>query len=373
MKTEFREVMFRTGQCMKPHLHECLDMLTAPILHPLFSDEALEEGKQQAVQDIEYTFREPSKILFEHIHRTAFQGSTVGQPLWPEPAVIKNITSELLHEYIRELWAPNRVAVVVSGADQNELSSICESMFTAPASPPLITAPSEYKGGECLIYNEDPPPTTFEKFQDRNLTHIGLVFKGLPESDERFFALAVLQFLLGGGTAFSAGGPGKGMYTKLFRTGINIHGHWLWGIEAVMSAFSDVGLFGLYSQAPHENVEHLIAVTVMQMATITRDIDQSMLDMAKNQYLSLLFMMCEERVHLIEGIGKSAVLYDKLWSPDVIKERVQSLTIDDLVNVGNDLFRSNPTYVVFGNTKAVASYEVIGRQFVGVRKQLGLL
>ena len=52
------------------------------------------------------------------------------------------------------------------------------------------------------------------------------------------------------------------MYTKLYRNVINVHGHWLWGIEAVMSSFSDTGLFGLYAQAEHQYSKNLLSVTV---------------------------------------------------------------------------------------------------------------
>lgn len=63
----------------------------------------------------------------------------------------------------------------------------------------------------------------------------------------------------------TAGGPGKGMYTKLYRNAINVYGHWLWGIECVLSSFSDTGLIGLYSQAPHQYSKNLVSVTVCGM------------------------------------------------------------------------------------------------------------
>lgn len=39
---------------------------------------------------------------------------------------------------------------------------------------------------------------------------------GVSVTDPDFIAFCVLQSLLGGGGSFSAGGPGKGMFTRLY-------------------------------------------------------------------------------------------------------------------------------------------------------------
>lgn len=39
MKSEFREVLFHTAQCMKWHLPECLEMLSSIVFEPTFTPE----------------------------------------------------------------------------------------------------------------------------------------------------------------------------------------------------------------------------------------------------------------------------------------------------------------------------------------------
>jgi hypothetical protein len=41
------------------------------------------------------------------------------------------------------------------------------------------------------------------------------------------YALCVLQMLMGGGSSFSSGGPGKGMYSRLYSRVLNQHGNTL--------------------------------------------------------------------------------------------------------------------------------------------------
>lgn len=50
-----------------------------------------------------------------------------------------------------------------------------------------------------------------------NLAHFVVAFNGASTTDtENFVPFCVLQMLMGGGGSFSAGGPGKGMYSYVF-------------------------------------------------------------------------------------------------------------------------------------------------------------
>lgn len=49
-----------------------------------------------------------------------------------------------------------------------------------------------------------------------NLAHVVLGFEGVSITHADFVPYCVLQMLLGGGGSFSAGGPGKGMFTRLY-------------------------------------------------------------------------------------------------------------------------------------------------------------
>lgn len=53
------------------------------------------------------------------------------------------------------------------------------------------------------------------------LAHIVLGFESGSHQHEDFVATCVLNMLMGGGGSFSAGGPGKGMYTRLYTNVLN--------------------------------------------------------------------------------------------------------------------------------------------------------
>ena len=74
------------------------------------------------------------------------------------------------HSTIASFRHPERVAIVVSGASQDEVKPILEHIFREmpPFENPKEEVSSEkavYTGGSAMIYNEEPPPTSDEKFQ----------------------------------------------------------------------------------------------------------------------------------------------------------------------------------------------------------------
>lgn len=62
-------------------------------------------------------------------------------------------------------------------------------------------------------------------------------------------AVVVLQTLLGGGESFSAGGPGKGMYSRLYRNVLNKF-VWARGCTAFHSIYNETGLARARTHTP---------------------------------------------------------------------------------------------------------------------------
>lgn len=92
------------------------------------------------------------------------------------------------------------------------------------------------------------------------LTHVGLALESCSFLNEDFFAYAVLNSYMGGGGSFSAGGPGKGMYTHIYQNVLSQH-HWVYWAMAQNHAYSDSGLFCLLGSA-HPSKASVAIITV---------------------------------------------------------------------------------------------------------------
>lgn len=74
------------------------------------------------------------------------------------------------------------------------------------------------------------------------LAHVSLALESASFTDPDFFAFAVLNALMGGGGSFSAGGPGKGMYSRLYLNVLNRY-HWIYACTAFNHSYLDSGIF----------------------------------------------------------------------------------------------------------------------------------
>lgn len=86
-----------------------------------------------------------------------------------------------------------------------------------------------------------------------NLAHLVLGFEGVSVKHNDFVTFCVLQSLLGGGGSFSAGGPGKGMYARLYVDVMNQY-HWMYNATAFNHSYADAGLFCVRASGPPNNV-----------------------------------------------------------------------------------------------------------------------
>lgn len=97
--------------------------------------------------------------------------------------------------------------------------------------------PSEYIGGEFRQWTETPQ------------TSITLAFESVPWASKDVPAYYVMNQLIGSATAFSTGGPGKGMHCRAITNMMQRH-NFVDGASAINTHFSDSGLFGMTVEGP---------------------------------------------------------------------------------------------------------------------------
>lgn len=112
-----------------------------------------------------------------------------------------------------------------------------------------------------------------------------LALEGCSHQDKDFIPMCVLNMMMGGGGSFSAGGPGKGMYTRLYTNVlnrfvvfvtidnfinivVNFRYHWMYSATAYNHAYSDTGLFCIHASAPPNYVREMTEVIVKEMVAM---------------------------------------------------------------------------------------------------------
>ncbi|CAF9940644.1 hypothetical protein IMSHALPRED_002106 [Imshaugia aleurites] len=204
--------------------------------------------------------------------------------------------------------------------------------------PFSLDTPSHYTGG-FLSLPPLPPPAN-PALPD--LTYLHLAFEALPISSEDIYALATLQTLLGGGGSFSAGGPGKGMYSRLYTNVLNQHG-WVESCVAFNNSYTDSGLFGISASCSPQRAWQMLEVMCRELQNLTLESGFSSLQVAevnraKNQLRSSLLMNLESRMVELEDLGRQVQVHGRKVGVKEMCAKIDALTVKDLRRVARQVF-----------------------------------
>ncbi|ETO29415.1 hypothetical protein RFI_07705 [Reticulomyxa filosa] len=109
----------------------------------------------------------------EYMHQASYQGNTLGLPLFCDHNTIKNVTGELINDYIKVFYQPNRLIVVGTGVEHSEFERFASQTFGDIRSDPQHTnleiEKARYTGGQMKFKYDFGA-------EDHN-THVGLCFE----------------------------------------------------------------------------------------------------------------------------------------------------------------------------------------------------
>lgn len=201
-----------------------------------------------------------------------------------------------------------------------------------------LKRPSYYTGGFIALPPIPPPANPMMP----RLSHIHLAFEALPISNTDIYALATLQTLLGGGGSFSAGGPGKGMYTRLYTNVLNQYG-WVESCIAFNHSYTDSGIFGISASCSPTRTTEMLEVMCRELHALSQDsgywaLQPHEVNRAKNQLRSSLLMNLESRMVELEDLGRQVQVHGRKVSVSEMCRHIEALTVEDLRRVARQVF-----------------------------------
>lgn len=340
-----------------------VSLIADTIANAQFTPEEVEAQREAARYEIREFKSKPETYLPEVLHDVAYNGETLGNPLFCPEERIESIDTKLLLDTKEDWYRPERMVISGSGIDHQELVELAEKHFsslkyipsvtpqlsTATRStstqapiPPHLLAPGQpsslYKSmtrAASYLYNsgvQPQPEIPWSNINTRSpvnyvgghrfihdpsleFDHLYLAFEGSGIHDQDIYALATIQILLGGGGSFSAGGPGKGMYSRLYTHILN-HYAQIDHCAAFHHIYTDSSLFGLFASflpgtpRGHGNTaKDILPHLAHQLSLLLyTPIPPTELNRAKNQLKSSMVMALESKSLEVEDLGRQVRL-----------------------------------------------------------------
>ncbi|KAL3697646.1 hypothetical protein R1sor_011722 [Riccia sorocarpa] len=349
-----REQMAYTGDTIKTYMPEMVELLIDSIRNPLFYDWEVKEQLEKVKAEIAEVSNNPQSVLLEALHSAGYNGALGNPLLAPESALVR-LDGYTLAEFVAQNYTAPRIVLAASGVDHSELVGIAEPLLSdmqavSPAPPPK----TEYVGGD------------WRQAADSPRTHVAIAFEvpGGWRNEKDTYALTVLQTLLGGGGSFSAGGPGKGMYSRLYSRVLNKYEE-VQSFTAFNSVYNDTGLFGIHGTSSSEFVPQLVDIATKEMLTVATPgtVTEAELNRAKNSTISAVLMNLESRVVVTEDIGRQILTYGHRKPLNEFIEAVDALTLKDITNIAQKLVQTPLTMASWGDVIHVPRFDQVASRF----------
>ncbi|KAJ7786637.1 Metalloenzyme, LuxS/M16 peptidase-like protein [Mycena metata] len=367
------------------HFHkgtpQALSLIADTVLNASFLPDEIEAQRDAARYEIREISSKPEQIIPEILHTVAYGNTGLGSPLICPLDRIDAMNGHTLRKFMKEWYQPERMVIAGAGMPHDELVELADKHFSllkaselpvpplhgrtltvpiplAAASPPPILKStlraasylfptgaddkaalklqsSTYTGGHHYIHD---PSSEFN--------HLYIAFEGAGICDDDIYALATMQVLLGGGGSFSAGGPGKGMYSRLYTHILNQYPQ-IDHCASFHHIYTDSSLFGLFASfvpaakgrrvgnMPAQILPHLVHQLSLLLYTPIPDTE---LERAKNQLKSALMMALESRAVEVEDLGRQILVHGRQIPASEMMDKIDELKPADIRNVATRVF-----------------------------------
>lgn len=398
MASSSREVIMYQASSYTQSLSSVLSLLSDAVLNAKITPEEVDLQRQSAAYELQEIHNKPEMILPELLYEVAYQGNTLGNPLLMREDKLDSMDVATLKDFRRTWFRPDRMVVAGAGVPHDHMLELAEKLFGHLQPAPLAQQPSLTSANKQQYFTSNnrnipshllpsnstsstatnrqlgkapyatvssnlfPAAPSFEelasarpvytggsvyddsKASSMEFSHLYVAYEGLSIYDDDIYALATLQMLLGGGSSFSAGGPGKGMFSRLYTSLLNRY-HDVEHCSAWHHCYIDSGLFAIcISVNPHfiHRAPILIAETLDSLMLgpgHRRGLSNIELSRAKNQLKSSLVMALESRMVQAEDLGRQVLAHGHKLPADEMLSKIDAVTLDDLVRVARRIFR----------------------------------
>lgn len=329
---------------LRPNLEPALELLLEQVLlQPLFTEAELEQSLQ--VLEFQALDMPPELLLSEALQAAAYgPDQALGKPHFALHFANNNSAgqegvdlSELRHQ-LHQFWQnrllqqPQGLVVAGAGVEHSQLVELTNRHLgglqqAAPdqSQPHDSTEGSRYQGARQDLRHHASPD---------GLVRVALaVPTGGWHSQHDIVTACVLQTLLGGGSSFSAGGPGKGMYSRLYRQLLNRYS-WAESAEAFTSFSDATGLWGISGSTVPSKVRDMVQVLASHMARLAVEpVLEEELSRARNMVKCNVLTQLESRLALFEDLGRQVLTYGRREDVSTTCKRIEAVSAQDILEL----------------------------------------
>ncbi len=312
-----------------------IDVLSDMVTSSLIESKDVDAERGVILEEIAMNEDDPSDTVHEAFVRQLFGDTPLGRPILGTVDSINGITRDQIAEHYRARYTPDHLVVAAAGRlDHDTVVRHAEQAFrhvldgaAQPAAPRLAgTAASPGEGRGVRLVS-------------RGIEQANLVLgcAALSRTDDRRFALGVLNAALGGG-----------MSSRLFQEVREKRGL-AYSVYSFTSQHADTGLWGVYAGCLPSKADDVLSICRDEIAkVVSGGLTDAELERGKGQLRGSMVLGLEDPSSRMSRLGKSELVYPRLEPVDDILASIEAVTHDDVRAVAADILAKPKVLAVVG-------------------------
>jgi zinc protease len=238
---------------LKKHLPIGLELLTEILTESVFPAEEIERQKQQVLAAIRGKQEDPGEVAQMKFMESLYPKSPYGRPVEGTESSVRGIERGALQSFYDRYYRPNRaILAVVGDFSHGEITAALTESFKGWKEGPAVTeAPPD----------TTPGPADFIRV-DKNITQANIVIghEGVPRDHPDYYAIQVMNYILGGG----------GFTSRLMDEVRNQRGL-AYSVYSVFFGEKHVGTFMINMQTKNETAGEAIRIAGEEMRRLREE------------------------------------------------------------------------------------------------------
>ena len=311
-----------------------IDILSDMVTSSLIAQKDVDAERGVILEEIAMNDDDPSDTAHEAFASQLFGDTPLGRPILGTADSINAITREQIAEHYAARYLPPDLVVAAAGnIEHGTVVDLVRRSFGASLTGDAPPAPSRVGGPPVQVTG------TGVRLVSRGIEQANLVLgcEGLSRTDERRFALGVLNAALGGG-----------MSSRLFQEVREKRGL-AYSVYSFASQQADTGMWGVYVGCLPAKADEVLTICQEEIAkVISGGLTDAELARGKGQIRGSLVLGLEDPSSRMSRLGKSELVYPTLEPVDDILAAIDAVTDDDVRAVAREVLGRDKALAVVG-------------------------
>ncbi len=313
-----------------------VDVLGDMVTSSRLTAEDVEAEREVILDEIAMHDDDPDDVVSNLYAEKAWGSSALGRPIAGTVSSVQALSPARIRSYYASRYTADTMVVAVAGnIDHASVVRLVRAAFSRRGFlDDQSRTPAPVRRSERARRTASGDVFAQRPFEQVNLV---LGVNGLVRTDDRRYALGVLNAALGGGTS-----------SRLFQEVREKRGL-AYSVYSYASHYADAGMVGVAVGALPSKLDDVLAVVRSELARLAEHgITADELRRGQGQLRGGLVLSLEDSGSRMSRIAKADLLYDELPSIDEVLDRVAAVTLDDVNSLARTLFTQKQTLAVVG-------------------------